>query len=178
MLDAVVFGSAPQQTKLAKHAERWVATSPPVCLPLFDLHGKEVYPELHSNPRQSRTIWVRAGKCWLLDQLCKSCSHGSIGYGGIIRVWEFLPKGSSNFHCKWISWNLAVQYSDTWHGFTLTSILNWLRVTCLRQQTRAITTLFLLLYLCYKQSSGVWHVVTVVLIDVLQNKSVSPLVLL
>lgn len=173
MLDAVVFGSEPQQTRFAKHAERWVATSPPVCLPLFDLHGKEVYPELNSNPRQSHTIWVRAGKCWLLDQLCKSCNHGSIGYGSIIHVWEFLPKGSSNFHCKWISWILALQYGDTWHGFTLTSILN-----CLRQQTGAITILFLLFYLCYEQSSAVWWLVSDVLIDVLQSKLISPLVLL
>lgn len=56
MLGVVVFGLKPQQTEFAKHAESWVATSPPVCLSLFDLHGKEVYPELLSNPRQSHTI--------------------------------------------------------------------------------------------------------------------------
>lgn len=51
MLGAVVFGSEPLQTEFTKHAESWVATSPSVCLPLFDLHGKEVYPELHADPR-------------------------------------------------------------------------------------------------------------------------------
>lgn len=50
MLGAVVFGSEPQQTEFTKHTESWVATSLPVCLSLFDLHSKEVYPELRCNP--------------------------------------------------------------------------------------------------------------------------------
>lgn len=80
VLGEVVIGSPPQQTKSTKCAESCVATSPPVCLLLFDLHGKEVYPEHHSVHKPSHTVWGKAGKHWLLDQLCKSWSRGSWHY--------------------------------------------------------------------------------------------------
>lgn len=56
MLGAVVFGSEPRQIESTERRRSSVATSPPVCLPVFDLHGKEIYPELRFNPRQSLAI--------------------------------------------------------------------------------------------------------------------------